>query len=384
MESIITREWCSSNEILVCRRTWQLTSLFSTIDTTWPSNTFIRVSCLEEWRNASKLLFSFELQELGDFRFCSKELDLLPPSYCLVGTMIEMSLLGVVMMSVKQECICKWIVWSLIIDCMDWPSTLSNTSSHSKTFHHLGYDTSKSSSSRKSFIRDLPYLLITNWWRNREILNTSPFSACLDKSIACSVCPEDDSLSIFIASWRGPFQWIGVLKSAGWVSIIKSRGHKFLRRTVWEKNLLQDEIAPSIIGGRWRDGVDLINDMSSIWSLPLAPTHRDMCASNIGGRLCHSLQPRPLFCGDGVLPLTNEAMDWGAYCTHVAIVRVAWGGQFDATTRRKLSQHTGEDVSIDWPNNNSWEMCWRTLRDVTHGCKIEHKMNNKRMYHLLC
>jgi len=82
---------------------------------------------------------------------------------------------------------------------------------------------------------------ITNWWQNREILNTSPFSACLDKSIARSVCPEDDSLSIFIASRRRPFQWIWVLKSAVWVSIHKSRGHEFLRRAVWEKNLLQDE-----------------------------------------------------------------------------------------------------------------------------------------------
>jgi hypothetical protein len=105
-------------------------------------------------------------------------------------------------------------------------------------------------------------------------------------------------LSIFIASRRGPFQWIGLLKSAGWVSIHKSRGHEFLRRTVWEKNLLQDESQPS--WGRWRDGVDLINGMSSIWSLPLALTHRDMCPSNTGGRLCHSSQPRPLFCGDSV------------------------------------------------------------------------------------
>ena len=112
-------------------------------------------------------------------------------------------------------------------------------------------------------------------------------------------------MSIFIASRRGPFQWIGVMKSAGWVSIHKSRGHEFLRRTVWGKNLLQDEIAP--LSGRWRDGVDLINDMSNIWSLSLAPTHRDMCPSNTGGRLCHSLQSRPLFCGEGV-PLTNEAM----------------------------------------------------------------------------
>ena len=34
------------------------------------------------------------------------------------------------------------------------------------------------------------------------------------------------------------------LKSAGLVSVHKSRGHEFLRRTVWEKNLLQDEIDP--------------------------------------------------------------------------------------------------------------------------------------------
>ena len=109
--------------------------------------------------------------------------------------------------------------------------------------------------------------------RNREILNTSPFSACLDESIARSVCPEDDSLSIFIASRRGPFQWIGVLKSAGWVSIHKSRGHEFLRELYGKK--IYSKMKSHSSRGRWRDGVDLINDMSSIWSLPLAPTHRD-------------------------------------------------------------------------------------------------------------
>jgi hypothetical protein len=48
--------------------------------------------------------------------------------------------------------------------------------------------------------------------------------------------------------------------------------------------------------------VDLINDMSNIWSLPLAPTHRDMCPSNIDCRLCHSSQSCPLFCGN-IVPL---------------------------------------------------------------------------------
>jgi hypothetical protein len=104
---------------------------------------------------------------------------------------------------------------------------------------------------------------------------------------------------------------------------------------------------------------------------------------------------------------TNEAIR--RWCTdlrcllctrgHVVIVRVAWGGQFDAMTRRKLwqlydnqcgniavtnrqrilliihcdwrneehysSQHTVEGVIIDYPNNYSWKMFWRTLRDFT-------------------
>ncbi len=82
-----------------------------------------------------------------------------------------------------------------------------------------------------------------------------PVSACLDESIPRSVCSGNDSWTIFIASRRGPFEGIGVLKSAGWVSLPKSRSHEFLRRTVWEKNLLQDEIAPYSedvgVGGRF-------------------------------------------------------------------------------------------------------------------------------------
>jgi hypothetical protein len=64
----------------------------------------------------------------------------------------------------------------------------------------------------------------------------------------------------------------------GWVSIHKSRGHEFLRRTVWEKNLLQDEIAP--LSGRWRDGVDLINDMSNFGRYRL-PRHTAICVHRI-------------------------------------------------------------------------------------------------------
>jgi hypothetical protein len=165
--------------------------------------------------------------------------------------------------------------------------------------------------------RRVPY--ITNWWQNREILNTSPFSACLDESIACLVCPEDDSLSIFIASRRGPFQWIGVLKSeVGFRYIGQEATSSYVE--LYGKKIYSKMKSP-LPGRLQRDGVDLINDMSNIWSLPLAPTHLNACPLNIGGRLCHSSQSRPLFCGDGI-PLTNEAMVyqvWSAYCrTHGA------------------------------------------------------------------
>jgi hypothetical protein len=160
---------------------------------------------------------------------------------------------------------------------------------------------------------------ITNWWRNLEILNTSPFSACLDKSIARSVCPEDDSLSIFIASRRGPFQWIGVLKSEVGFRYISQEATSSYVELYGKKIYSKMKIAPlSGTVERWCR----FNQQHVKYLVATAcPDTPDMCPSNTGGRLCHSSQPRPLFCGDGV-PLTNEAMVyrvWSAYCrTHGA------------------------------------------------------------------
>jgi hypothetical protein len=92
-------------------------------------------------------------------------------------------------------------------------------------------------------------------------------------------------------------------------SYVEMYGKKFYSKM---KSPLLDDFGEMVSIYQWHVWV--------IWSLPLAPTHRDMCPSNTGGRLCHSSQSRPLFCGDGV-PLTNEAMVyrvWSAYCTHGA------------------------------------------------------------------
>jgi hypothetical protein len=77
----------------------------------------------------------------------------------------------------------------------------------------------------------------------------------------------------------------------GWVSIHKTRGHEFLRRTVWKKNLLQDEIAP--LSGTVERWCHLINGMSSIWLLPLAPTHRK-CVHRVLVVVCAILRSRAL------------------------------------------------------------------------------------------
>jgi hypothetical protein len=51
------------------------------------------------------------------------------------------------------------------------------------------------------------------------------------------------------------------------------------------KNLLQDEIAPSIRDGG--DGVDLMNNMSNIWSLLLAPRNEEQYSSQRTGEECN-------------------------------------------------------------------------------------------------
>ena len=220
--------------------------------------------------------------------------------------------------------------------------------------------------------RRVPY--ITNWWRNREILNTSPFSACLDESIARSVCPEDDSLSIFIASRRGPFQWIGVLKSAGWVSIHKSRGHEFLRRTVWEKIFLQDEIIP-LSGGDWCRFNQRHVEYLIATACPDTPRY-------VSIEYWWSFVPF-FAVAPSVLWRRCTFDEWSDVTSlrcllytrsHVVIVRVARGKQFDATSRRKFDDYTTINVAtLRWPidsvsdviihsviENNS-TVKWRTI-----------------------
>jgi hypothetical protein len=164
--------------------------------------------------------------------------------------------------------------------------------------------------------------------------------------------PEGWFLVHFIASRRGPFQWIGVLKSAGWVSIHKSRGHEFLRRTVWEKNLLQDEIAPPWkTSERWCR----FNQRNVEYLVATTCPDTPQCVSI---EYWWSFVPYVLRSRALCFVATVYLWRMKRWCTEsevlightgpLVIVRVARGWQFDATTRRKFDDYTTINEATTW------------------------------------